>query len=374
MEVTAALSAKAGRAASFAGVASLLESGVIRLPRLDGQPQKLTNGQRMATPKEIRILRSKGNAAIRMNDLFLCSINEQRMIRAKWPHLERWTRTIDYPKTLWWSDSDQPVQARTAGVRENWNAARSLALMASRLDGTTKEEERNEFLEAEDGDDTAVVTRNQREREEMIALMEEGRVTSGEDYWTDTEYPVLESQASFAARGSNDDLDELFGEEPKDQRGVAINRLEKSRQWRGSSVEEYFNETRGIMPSGDAFAELFGEDHPFAEPLETDAITNKPTKGQFVEAADFFEARDRLLLSGLQSDYTASDMSTDLRPLKAQEIAERGFRKSYRGWELPGPGAMDTTVLTTARPHLNPAAPTRPHLKKGQKWVVVNSA
>lgn len=415
------LQRKAARAAAYWGVRSAYLAGDTPFSALSDQDQA--------------ILKTKGNPAIRMNDLFKVSSAEMRIIQKRYPTrtrpdgreipgLCRWAREIDYPKDMWWSDSTTATESRPPVLRENWNAARSLALAGEALDldepDLMHESEEEGILAhpsdySEEDVEAAIRSRNQREREEIINLLESQRSDRGNDYWTETEYPVLESQASFSARGSNDDLDDLFGEEPRDDRGVNAARLEKLRQWQADRFEDFYEshgtepfiddkgrihevvtgsilESREILrhpdpnligpqipevrviggrvaPSGD----FFGEDekfegHRFSTPLETDE-RGKPVRGGFVTRAMFFEERDRLL-ERLDSDYMCPAPKS-VPFYKAGRLPKGVALANARGKKL-APPPLDLSVLRTAKPtHLNPAAPERPALKKGQRHVVI---
>lgn len=343
LEVANRLARKANRAAAFWGVRAAYLGGTTPYSALSAQDQA--------------ILRTKGNPAIRMNDLFLVRPSELPTIRKRYPELARFCREIDYPQDMWWSDPSVATEARPSSLRENWSSARSLALMGEQ--------------DEEDDEVDEISARNQREREEIIALIENQRAR-GEDLWTETEYPVLESQASFSARGSNDDLDDLFNEEPKDPRSEAI-AFDKIRQWAPDRYESFFNENglNAVAPSGDFFSdedERFGEHHRFCVPLVTDEITNKPIRGGFVTRAMFFEERDRLL-ENMDSDYETLPVSRRFRHAKQDEILTKGFRRDYRGWNEKA--AAGPLILPSKVCPANPAAPERPALKRGQRHVVI---
>ena len=367
LAITGRLAAKCSRAASFFGV---------RIKYLAGEP---------LTHQERKILKSKGNPAIRMNDLFLVTNKELAYISENWPDRVKFCRVRDYHPSEWWQDPDRMVDTRPAMIRESWSSARSLALMSDRLDGgeshtPTLAEAREwdtgatdqELIEAygivvDDDQEDTIISRNQSEREDIVEELNEFGYYQGEDSFTDTEYPVLESQARFRVHGSNEDLDDLFGEEPRDDRGVNEARLEKTRQWRASHMEEMFQENPQLaIPSGSFFTEYFGPDHRFSVPLVTCPYTNKVLVGMFVTRRDFFEERDNLL-EKLTSDYIPQPIN---RKFKAPDVQRMGLRRSYRGWETkapPGPLALEWS----ANPHLNPPAPEKPALKKNQRWVAV---
>ena len=364
LSVASQLDRKAKLAAAFWGVRAAYLSGSAPFSALSLKAKKA--------------LRTKGNPAIRMNDLFKARPSELPIIKAKYPHLARFAREIDYPHDMWWSDSSVPVEAKPSTIRENWSSARSLALKAEAID-----------LGQDDEGDDSIVARNQEEREELIALIENQRAT-GEDQWNETyeigdlhherpwrcrfknPYPVLESEASFSARGSNDDLDEIFGEEPKDPRSESLP-WEKLRQWTADKFESYFleNGMKAMVPSGDFF---ISDDekwagHMFSVPLVTEEFTGRPIRGGFVTRARFFEERDRLM-KGLDTDYCEMPVSRKFRHKTGPEIHAMGYVRDYRGWsEKQAPGNMELPPKTVVT---NPAAPEKPRLKRGQKHVVIS--
>lgn len=382
LKATAAiLQRKADRALQFWGVRSALLSEEIKVPPHPDFIQyvkPLRKGQRYATPAEISILRAKGNAAIRMNDLFRVTNREFSWLLSVAPsNVTRWCRTLDYPADMWWSDPDRPVDARPSSIKENWNSARSLTLAGSTDHEQTQIEEIAEEMRAdeesaadptehdnagldpqsgEDGDSATegVVARNQGEREELAEEIDLDRPGSvfGEDYWTDTEYPVLESQASFMSRGSNDDLDDLYGEEPRDERDQVLMRLIKGRGWRASRIEEAFQEAscKGFSPAGhfmpsNALPELFGDEQPAPQFNEE----GKLVRGFFINRSEFFAQRDARL-EALTWEY-------DPKPTK---------RRS--------PGPLDLDLIRKADAAFRaslPGAPIKPRLQRGQKWVGV---
>lgn len=365
LSTAARLARKADRAAAYWGVRSAYLAGTRPLSTLSSEDQA--------------ILKTRGNPAIRMNDLFKATSREIKLIHLHHPTLSRWAREIDYPNDMWWSDPSMMQEAKPAQLRESWNSARSLAMAAEAADEDDAEDEIDEF----------VMTRNQSEREEIIALMEAMRAR-GEDNWTDTEYPVRESQAYFSARGSNDNLDEMFGEEPKDPR-TDVPAFDKLRQWAPDRFESFFNShgtmedidknghiheivtttlLKRVVPSGDFFS---GDDdqkfdgHWFTVPMVTDEFTGKVKRGGFVDRAMFFAERDRLT-SWMGDDYFPLPVSKKFAHAKREEIVAKGLRRDYRGWnDKAPPGPMDLQpVQRTAQP-----APDRPRLRKGQRHVIV---
>jgi hypothetical protein len=355
------LQRKADRALRFWGVRSALLSEAIKLPPHPDFIQyvrPLAKGQRYATPDEIAVLRMAGNPAIRMNDLFRVTNAEFRWLLGVAPsRITRWCRTLDYDPSMWWSDPDRPIDSRPVSIKENWNAARSLALTGERADeapnNDVSEDEELSSPEEHSDDDIGdvVVARNQGEREDLAEEVELDRpnIVFGDDYWTDTQYPVLESQASFGARGSNDDLDDLYGEEPRDTRDATLMRIIKARGWRASRTEEQFQEagirayhpTAHFLPSN-ACEELFGEQ---PAPVFNDA--GKLKQGFFISRSEFFAQRDMML----------QNMDDEYKPKPSK-------RRS--------PGALDLDLIRKAddkhRQSLPVAAP-KPRLTRGQRWL-----
>ncbi len=365
------LQRRADRALRFWGVRSALLSEEIKLPPHPDFIQyvrPLAKGQRYATPDEIAILRMKGNPAIRMNDLFRVTNREFSWLLSVAPsRITRWCRTLDYPHDMWWSDTDRPVDSRPASIKENWNSARSLALVATQHEETSEPqateqsddsvEEVDDSSDLQTGDDDSasdgIVTRNQSEREELAEEVELDRptVVFGEDYWTDTEYPVLESQASFMSRGSNDDLDDLYGEEPRDTRDQTLMRIIKGRGWRASRVEEAFQEggIRAYHPAAhflpsNACEELFGN-----QPAPVFDESGKLKQGFFISRSEYFAQRD-MMLQAMDEEYNPKP----------------GKRRS--------PGKLDLDVIRAADARFRaslPKAPAKPKLQKDQRWVGV---
>jgi hypothetical protein len=351
------LEAKANCAWDFDPVRSLLLSGAIRFPRVDGTPTPLAKGQRLVTAHERKVLATKGNAAIKMNDLFRLTREEFLYVQANAPqHIKRWVRMVDYDPDLWWAPDH--VEAQAPSLRENWNAARSLALMGEHLDQTAEAETENDIEDAlpsehTDDDVDCIRPRDALGREDSAEVTDTVRlpIMTGEDNWTDTEYPVLESQASFMARGSNDDLDELFGEEPRDTREQMEMRITKARGWRASKVEEAYQESSvksrhpcaHVRPSN-SLPEIFGD-----QPSPKFNESGKLTAGFFISRSEFFAQRD-MMLENMDSEYNP-------KPSK---------RRS------PGPMDLELIRHLDAGPTAaNPAAPDRPYLKKGQKHLIV---
>jgi hypothetical protein len=367
----ASLQRRADRALQFWGVRSALLSDEIKMPPHPDFIQyvkPLAKGQRYATPNEIAVLRMKGNPAIRMNDLFRVTGREFTWLLTVAPsRITRWCRTLDYPKDMWWSDPDRPLDSRPSSIKENWNSARSLAIAGATDHETQEHHEGSDEAASEAGqancemqeagaDDSAtegIATRNQGEREDLAEEIELNRPTAvfGEDCWTDTEYPVLESQASFMKRGSNDDLDDLYGEEPKDPRAETdstISRIQKGRGWRASRIEEAFQEggirtyhpAAHFMPSN-ACEELFG-DQPAPELDEEGELK----QGFFITRSEFFAQRD-MMMEGIDSDYELSPAK--LHGLKIGEIMAKGGTRDYRGWHLKAsPGKLDLKKIRKA--------------------------
>lgn len=252
------LTAKAARAAAYPAVRAAYLAGEFRYPAANGKTV-LKKGQRLITKEERKILLTRGNPAIKMKDLCRLTRADYELVMAKAPQHGRWCRCFDYSRNEWWSDCSRPVEAKRASIYESWNSARTLALMSDRADEEEEEEAEAHWAEAwssflgEEGEapdeessvTDEVIVRDGAEMQDLLeeVLLDRPNVLQGEDYWTDTEYPVLESQASFMPRGSNDDLDDIFGEEPRDERGCMAAHIERTRGWRASSQEEAFAES-----------------------------------------------------------------------------------------------------------------------------------
>ena len=94
------LSAKAARASAYAGVRAAYLGGEFRFASLTG-PTTLAKGQRLITAEETAILRTKGNPAIKMNDLCRLSRADFEHVQAKAPDYITWCRAIDYADSQW---------------------------------------------------------------------------------------------------------------------------------------------------------------------------------------------------------------------------------------------------------------------------------
>lgn len=305
--VSKALSLKAARAAAYPAVRAAYLGGEFRFASKVG-PTLLQPGQRLITAEETAILRTKGNPAIKMNDLCRLSRADFEHVAQNAPQYLTWVRAIDYSDSQWWSDVTRPVDSKPAAIYESWNSSRTLALMGERIEAEDAAQSEQDWAAAilefcggvpeDDGTDEIQVAGG-GEMQDLVeeVLLDRPAIFQGEDYYVDTEYPVLESQASFMARGSNEDLDDLFGEEPRDDRGVQAAQIERTRAWRASAQEEAFQESSVFryskcghsLPSGiEPVNELLGQETP--APKFDDS--GKLKEGFFLSRGEFFAQRD----------------------------------------------------------------------------------
>lgn len=304
-----ALSLKASRAAAYPAVRAAYLAGEFKFASKVG-PTLLQTGQRLITAEETAILRTKGNPAIKMNDLCRLSRADFEHVQKNAPQYITWCRAIDYSDSQWWSDVTRPVDSKPAGIYESWNSSRTLALMGERIEAEDNAQSEQDWAAAilefcggvpEDELETTdeIQVNGGSEMQDLIekVLLDRPAIMQGEDYYTHTEYPVLESQASFMARGSNEDLDDLFGEEPRDERGVQAAQIERTRAWRASAQEEAFQESSVFryskcghsLPSGiEPVNELLGQETP--APKFDDS--GKLREGFFLGRSEFFAQRD----------------------------------------------------------------------------------
>jgi hypothetical protein len=305
--ISRTLALKASRAAAYPAVRAAYLAGEFRFACLNG-PTLLAKGQRLITSEETDILRTKGNPAIRMNDLCRLTRADFEHVAKHAPQYLTWCRAIDYSDSQWWSDVTRPVDSKPAGIYESWNSSRTLALMGERIEAEDAAQSEQDWAAAilefcggvpeDDGTDEIQVAGGS-EMQDIIeeVLLDRPAIMQGEDYYTHTDYPVLESQASFMARGSNEDLDDLFGEEPRDERGVQASQIERTRAWRASAQEEAFQESSVFryskcghsLPSGiEQVDELLGKETP-APKFGDDG---KLKEGFFLGRSEFFAQRD----------------------------------------------------------------------------------
>lgn len=412
-----ALVHRINRARAFAGVSALVQAGVIRFrrkPLLDGTllpDPVLASGQRFATPNELAILRTKGNPAVKLNELFRIYPPELAWLTRNHPELLPLCRQQRYADDEWWRDPRRIDDAKPKFLSENWGQARSLALATSTVETTdhaesqedqelgSEEQKSDEELpgavdtdqSAEDDATEGVAARNQDEREDLIAEIESLRSVQGED-WGDPEYPVLEAQARFSVRGSNDDLDDLFGEEPKDPRTFVENnirlqtwsangmmgRMENARQGARQKFEkrkidfkrdaegriiDWTYDTEGeLIPWQSANKDLVpnsalpegcrGQDLPEVEEIDRQGRPRK-RPAFFVTRQEFFA-------------------SLDEQEHHREAINRLKKRKRTPGREpLRHEHPLFQERLLASRFHVNPSAPEKPRLKKGQKHLIV---
>jgi rubrerythrin len=307
--VSKTLSLKAANAAAYPAVKAAYLAGEFRFACING-PTVLAKGQRLITKEETAILRTKGNPAIKMNDLVRLTRADFEHVAQHAPQYLTWCRAIDYSDSQWWSDVSRPVEAKRPSVYESWNSSRTLALMGERIEAEDAAQSEQDWAAAilefcggvpEDELETTdeIQVSGGSEMQDLIeeVLLDRPAIMQGEDYYTHTEYPVLESQASFMAHGSNEDLDDLFGEEPRDDRGVQAAQIERTRAWRASAQEEAFQESSVFryskcghsLPSGiDPVNEMLGEETP--APKFDDS--GKLKEGFFLGRSEFFAQRD----------------------------------------------------------------------------------
>jgi hypothetical protein len=131
--VSKTLSLKAANAAAYPAVKAAYLAGEFRFACLTG-PTTLGQGQRLITKEETAILRTKGNPAIKMNDLVRLTRADFEHVAQHAPQYLTWCRAIDYSDSQWWSDCSRPVEAKRPSVYESWNSSRTLALMGERIE------------------------------------------------------------------------------------------------------------------------------------------------------------------------------------------------------------------------------------------------
>lgn len=293
--------AKYEQAQRYMALRAEVAARIARFYREGARP--LGKFERWLTGPEVKLLRARGSVSIKMNDLFRVSYAEEAWLKANHPNLLRYVRTKRYPEDQW--IEDRPSVEKPAQIRAIWMHARPL------------DEDIEEQEEAEEQGDADTTEEVERLRPGMVR---------GENLWTDTEYPVLEADMLFMVRTSRDDLDDLFGEEPKDPRAEDESSLITARRmWRASPQEEAMQESTAfsrrfdaaVLPSGPAVEELFGE-------------TPEPGQegGFFISRAEYFAQRDQNTSALFSPEYERKPMKKAAPARIAWSVVRKAQRKA----------------------------------------------